>query len=228
MLTNTIIKNWTGKSSINELTEEELEELCKKCSYSPIPFFILTLFKIKNEIHYENIKEKLYLFSNNNIVASYQIFTALKMEDKNNDNSRIEKLVLDQLEKFKNGLIKNNNLEFENIPFVKDYFESQGIKIIEQDDKLSIQLKSFTQWLKIVNNQKKKEIKITEEQEKNIVALSEQANRILAIETESMATILINQGKKNQALEIYLKLIKDFPNKSTYFAQKIEQLNIKK
>ena len=90
-----------------------------------------------------------------------------------------------------------------------------------------MQLKSFTQWLKIVNNQKKKEIKITAEQEKNIVELSEKANQILEIETESMATIFINQGKKNQALEIYLKLIKDFPNKSTYFAQKIEQLNIK-
>ena len=232
MFTTTILKNWTGKSNINELSEIEMEELCKEFPFSPIPFYILTLCKREHKVRYENIQHKIHLFSKNFILTSYHLSNPIKLEDENIqvENNRIEQFVLEQLEIYKKGNKNNENTEivdFEKITIIKDYFDSQGIKILEQDDKLSMQLKSFTQWLKIVNNQKKKEIKITAEQEKNIVELSEKANQILEIETESMATIFINQGKKNQALEIYLKLIKDFPNKSTYFAQKIEQLNIK-
>ena len=232
MFTTTILKNWTGKSNINEISEVDMEELCKEFPFSPIPFYILTLCKNENKVNFDNIQNKLHLFSKNFILTSYHLSTPIKMEDenKNDINNRIEKFVLDQLDIFKNGLNNKKNTEiidFEKSTIIKDYFDSQGIKITEQYDKLSMQVKSFTQWLKIVNNQKKKELKITAEQEKNIVELSEKANENIEIETESMATIFLNQGKKNQALEIYLKLIKDFPNKSTYFAQKIEQLNIK-
>ena len=43
--------------------------------------------------------------------------------------------------------------------------------------------------------------------------------------TENLAEIMLKQGKKNKALEIYRQLMLKFPDKKAYFAEKIEKLN---
>jgi hypothetical protein len=43
--------------------------------------------------------------------------------------------------------------------------------------------------------------------------------------TETYAAILAGQGKKQKAIEMYERLRLKYPDKSTYFAQKIEELN---
>lgn len=62
-----------------------------------------------------------------------------------------------------------------------------------------------------------------EEQE---IDLSEQSTTLIKpLATESYAKILCIQGRNEQAIEVYQKLIAKYPEKSAYFASKIEELN---
>lgn len=66
-----------------------------------------------------------------------------------------------------------------------------------------------------------KEIEANQNTE-NLAASSTKLNDNLM--SESFARILINQGKKGMAIEIYEKLILKFPEKRAYFADLIEKL----
>lgn len=111
---------------------------------------------------------------------------------------------------------------------VVDYFASQGIKLsdnVQTADKLGKQLKSFTEWLKTM-----KKVHVADEAEKavttdsNIQVLAENSNADARVLTESMAEVLVKQGKLAKATEVYQKLSLLNPAKSTYFAAKIENL----
>lgn len=108
-----------------------------------------------------------------------------------------------------------------------DYFASQGIKLLdtEQKDKLSSQLKSFTGWLKSMKKFGKDPV-ITgdEEREKEIERIAEMANVSKDILTEAMAVVLEKQGKYAKSIDLYQKLSLLNPNKSPYFAAKINRL----
>lgn len=110
-----------------------------------------------------------------------------------------------------------------------DYFASLGIKFKEQDkpvNKFDLQLKSFTDWLKIIKkspdnqpdkaNDAKAEQKVTE-----MAGLSLKGEKII---TETMAEVWIKQGDTAKAIEVYQKLSLLDPTKSTYFASRIENL----
>lgn len=126
-----------------------------------------------------------------------------------------------------------NNLHEEPIIPVEplhtvDYFLSQGIKVTDDtmsNDKLGTQLKSFTDWLK---SMKKLHVQKLEPQSENtdkiIQSIAEHSNEAAGVETEAMAEVLIRQGKRLQALEIYQKLSLKNPAESAYFAAKIQSL----
>jgi hypothetical protein len=57
-----------------------------------------------------------------------------------------------------------------------------------------------------------------------IQKLAEASNLEIEVETEAMAEVLIQQGKKQKALNVYKKLSLLDPSKSAYFAAKINQL----
>ncbi|RYY88510.1 MAG: hypothetical protein EOO15_08800 [Chitinophagaceae bacterium] len=110
-----------------------------------------------------------------------------------------------------------------------DYFASQGIKLSNTEvgtDKFGKQLKSFTDWLKTMK-------RITPESAAAIDAKSEAGVEHMAdhsvkeaeIVTESMAEVWVKQGNKRKATEIYRKLSLLHPQKSAYFADKINSLN---
>ncbi len=61
-------------------------------------------------------------------------------------------------------------------------------------------------------------------QEENPKDLTEQNNLSGNMVTENMAEIYIRQEKKEQAIAIYQRLILKYPDKKTYFAEKIESL----
>jgi tetratricopeptide (TPR) repeat protein len=109
-----------------------------------------------------------------------------------------------------------------------DYFASQGIKLKEEklgNDELSRQLKTFTQWLRTMKKvyvEDKKEL--DPQQEKIVIDIASVSNQNAEILTETMADVLLQQGKKEQAKEIYHKLILLHPEKNSYFAQRIESL----
>ena len=113
-----------------------------------------------------------------------------------------------------------------------DYFASQGIRLkLDENpgDALGKQLKSFTDWLKVMRRlpQKDREASVPDRvAEQAVQAFA--AHSILSkdVVTETMADVLIKQGMRDRARAIYEKLSLLNPDKKAYFAAKIEQLNI--
>ncbi len=109
-----------------------------------------------------------------------------------------------------------------------DYFASQGIRIteiIQPNDKLGKQLKSFTEWLHVM---KKIKVDLTEESsgaaDKDIISLAEKSNEGENVVTEAMAEAYLSQGKTKKAVKTYKKLSLLHTDKSSYFAAKIAEL----
>jgi len=121
----------------------------------------------------------------------------------------------------------NKEMLFEPMHLV-DYFASQGIKLtdeIKTTDKLGKQLKSFTEWLKVmkkVNEDLPLDAPISNEAAIQIMA--EKSNTEAEVITESMAEVFIMQGRKKKAMDIYKKLSLSDTAKSAYFAAKIDSL----
>jgi hypothetical protein len=111
-----------------------------------------------------------------------------------------------------------------------DYFASQGIKLTLEEnpaDSLGKQLKSFTDWLKVMRRlpQKDKEVipdRVAEQAIQSFAAHSIEGRDVV---TETMAEVLAKQGMRERARVVYEKLSLLNPEKSAYFAAKIEQLN---
>ncbi|HSN09549.1 MAG TPA: hypothetical protein VLS85_10940 [Hanamia sp.] len=128
---------------------------------------------------------------------------------------------------------EEENIDFE-IPFeplhTVDYFASQGIKLSEEalnDDQLGKQVKSFTAWLKSMKKLHPGQLPEQNEViEKLIQTSSEVSNKSANVLTEAMAEVLLKQGKREKAIEMYEKLSLINPSKSAYFAAKIESLKI--
>jgi len=110
-----------------------------------------------------------------------------------------------------------------------DYFASQGIqpKLDEKTkDQFSRQLKSFTEWLKVMKRLPVAEIAaaVSVMDEKKVEKMAEQSINDREVITEAMAEVWEKQGNRSKAIEIYDKLSLLNPDKSSYFAAKIEQL----
>ncbi len=118
-------------------------------------------------------------------------------------------------------------LPFEPLHTV-DYFASQGIRLNEEtlaNDHLGKQVKSFTAWLKTMKKLHPGQLPEQNEViEKIIQSSSEVSNQSANVLTEAMAEVLIKQGKREKAVEMYEKLSLINPSKSAYFAAKIESL----
>lgn len=112
-----------------------------------------------------------------------------------------------------------------------DYFASQGIRLTLEEnptDPLGRQLKSFTEWLRTMRRlpQRDREIvpdRVAEQAIQNFAAHSIEGKEPV---TETMAEVLAKQGMPERARVVYEKLSLLNPDKSAYFATKIEQLNI--
>lgn len=110
-----------------------------------------------------------------------------------------------------------------------DYFASQGIRFKDEPrekDKFSVQLRSFTEWLKTM-----KRLPVNEginlpniSEEKRVVQMAEHSIAPREVVTETMAEVWIKQGNTDKAARVYQKLSLLDPAKSAYFAAKIEQL----
>lgn len=132
--------------------------------------------------------------------------------------------------------VKEDTLVFEPL-HTTDYFASQGIRLTEEvkpDDKLGRQLKSFTEWLKTM-----KKIPPAgnpadlssggaslSPNESAIQNMAEKSNTEEEVLTETMADVLVQQGKTAKAIELYQKLSLLNPSKSAYFAAKIAGLTL--
>jgi hypothetical protein len=112
-----------------------------------------------------------------------------------------------------------------------DYFASQGIRLSLDEnpgDQLGRQLKSFTDWLKMMRRLPKKEAVIIPDRvvEQEIRDIAEHSIERKDVVTETMAEVFVKQGMKDAARAVYEKLSLLNPDKRGYFVAKIEQLNI--
>ncbi|MDO6431602.1 hypothetical protein Q4E93_13440 [Flavitalea sp. BT771] len=115
--------------------------------------------------------------------------------------------------------------------YTVDYFASQGIRLVLDEnptDKLGKQMKSFTDWLKVMRRlpQKTREIIPDIAAEHQVQAIAAHSIERREVITETMAEVLAMQGMREKATEMYRKLSLLEPEKSAYFAEKIEQLKI--
>lgn len=111
-----------------------------------------------------------------------------------------------------------------------DYFASQGIKPSLDDnpqDKLGRQVKRFTEWIKHMKQIGSEDAlqqmndPVLESTIQNIANTSNSSREIV---TETMAEVLVKQGKIDKAIQLYIKLSFLNPDKSAFFASKIQQL----
>jgi len=109
-----------------------------------------------------------------------------------------------------------------------DYFASQGIKAGTDpvQNKLDKQVKSFTDWLKVMKKLPAAERgnNVTASVEQNVENLAEHSVQHADVVTESMAEVWLKQGNNEKAVEVYQKLSLQNPSKRAYFAAKIHQL----
>ncbi|MFC4232767.1 hypothetical protein ACFOW1_12775 [Parasediminibacterium paludis] len=150
--------------------------------------------------------------------------------DKHPTNN-IASVLSNQIADFKKPITEDAKLEFEAEPLFKvDYFASQGIKIDltkQPQDKLTVQLRRFTDWLRQIKGQgpnPPQDLGTDPELEKAIANIAKTSIAAREIVTETMADVFIKQGKVDKAIQLYIKLSFLDPEKSAYFAGKIQQL----
>ncbi len=145
-------------------------------------------------------------------------------------NNKISSLLSGQLAAFKKPITEADQLGLptETMHTV-DYFASQGIKIdlskIPQD-KLTTQLRRFTDWLKYMKNDNPNPVDLGTHRdlEEAVEMIAKSSNVSKEVLTESMADVLQKQGQIDKAIQLYIKLSFLNPEKSAYFAAKIQHL----
>ena len=232
---NSILHQWTGQNQLEAVSVDQLESLVQENTFNPSLHLLLAK-------KYEAVQSPLYTTQIQKAASYFP--SALQLHQWLMDNEasiqpapveeKLSSLISEQLSQFKEP-VESEKLEFEKETpqMVKDYFAAQGIELdlskIPQD-KLTTQLRSFTAWLKVLKQQTENEpnlAEIGEEQEKMIAIIAEKANNATDVVTEAMAEIWEKQGNKRKAIDIYSKLSFIFPEKSVYFASRIEQLKQK-
>lgn len=146
------------------------------------------------------------------------------------ENEKLTETIAAQWASFQQPVESEEELTYEPVHFhTIDYFGSLGITADltkEPQDKLSKQLLKFTDWLKIIKNQQTPEMQAHQQTEIDsiIPGIAQTSNQTKEIITETMAEVLVKQGKIDKAVQVYIKLSFLDPDKSAYFAKKIEQL----
>lgn len=145
-------------------------------------------------------------------------------------DAKLSGILSEQLADFKKPVDASDKLEIETERLhTIDYFASQGIRVdlskIPQD-KLTSQLRKFTDWLKEMKhqNQQPSDLGTGSDLEQAVALIAENSNESREVVTETMAEVLEKQGQTEKAIQLYIKLSFINPEKSAYFAAKIQHL----
>jgi len=234
-LINSILNQWTGQANLEAIETADLEQWVNAHPYSPS---LQLLLAKKYEMVASPLQaaqlQKTSVYFQRNLQLQYILQSQEEDALSTPMEQKLSSIISDQLAQFKEP-VQSAALVFEAelTPLQKDYFEAQGIAIdlskIPQD-KFTKQLRSFTAWLKVLKNKdgSPQIAEIGEEQEKAIAAIAEKANTTADVITEAMAEVWLKQGNKRKAIDVYSKLSFIFPEKSVYFASRIEQLKQRK
>ena len=211
--------------SINDLSVDQIEALSEKYPYfAPARYFAAYRLKQDNTADYERQFQKTLLYFQDPLWLEEQL-----------QKLPVSPVVPQQ--KLLTGVPGTVNVKPETkdeFPIFQayhtvDYFASQGIRIsadMLQTDKFGRQLKSFTEWLRTMKRLPAAKDPNTNEsyQDPGVRRFAESSLQEGEILTEAMAEVFAKQGKRQEALGIYSKLSLINPQKSAYFAAKIEAL----
>ena len=235
-LHNKILTQWTGHGTLESIETKALEKWVQTHPYSPsLQFLLAKKYElVGSPLFQEQVQKATSYFPS--ALHLHQILHE-KQEDTIASplDDKVTNLISEQFAQFKEP-IETIELAFDNeiaMAANADYFAAQGIEIdltkLPQD-KFTQQLRSFTAWLKILKQKEGIPVmeEMAEENEKEIAAIAEKANTTADVITEAMAEIWLKQGNKRKAIDIYSKLSFIFPEKSVYFASRIEHLKHKK
>ncbi|MFT4202352.1 MAG: hypothetical protein QM610_00425 [Chitinophagaceae bacterium] len=143
--------------------------------------------------------------------------------------SRLSSMLEAQAAAFKTADISNESLSYDNPKLLptKDYFASIGItadNTINTD--FGQKVKRFSDWLKQMKRIGNAEIEKNADpnEDKIIMQKANDSNKNPSILTEAMVDVLVQQGKKEEAVEMLEKLSLLKPEKSSYFASLIHDL----
>lgn len=218
----------------NHVTEAftEQEESAKEIA-STIPSYSFKGFTDTDEIPHTNLTDAVSIseaYSQKHIDEHEEALEEGE-EDGSVFKNNISSVISNQVEGFKKPVEENSKFEFENESHLHtvDYFASQGIKIDltkQPQDKLTMQMRRFTDWLKQIKktDPNPQDLGTDPELEKAIQNIAKTSIEAKEIVTETMADVFIKQGKVSKAIQLYIKLSFLDPAKSTYFANKIQQL----
>jgi len=256
-----ILNSLTGKSSLRDVTIEDLQQLADQYPYfGAVQYLLAQKLLSANNGNYTAAVQKAALHFYNPAWLDFN-FAGTESHEEVTDhsnstgqqeasaedhgtvedytevdpatNEKLSNLLKEQAATFEKPVEENSTLPLESIPYHRvDYFDSQGIRLDpEKDsgDKLDVQLKRFTDWLKQMKriSPNPTDLGTDQKAESEVQNLAEHSNESKEIVTEAMAEVLIKQGKPGQAISIYEKLSFLNPSKSAYFAAKIGELKHK-
>lgn len=221
----------TNPASLEDMSLTELESFASRYPWMGAAHFLVSAKRMRHQLEdAETAVQKAALFYHQPLWLNYQLkrYTA-QHEFPVELSTSTENIAASSLlaQEKASAEEKTPDLIFEPLHTV-DYFASQGIKLKEEatdNDPLSQQVKSFTQWLRTM-----KKIYVEEETnlapgiENEVILKADGSNANAEVITEAMAEVLVKQGKTQQAIDIYSKLSLRHPEKSHYFATRIETI----
>jgi hypothetical protein len=233
---NSIINNFFHKDNLEQVTRKDIEDFIGQ-----YPYFAPARYLLAKKLHDENgtateelITAGLYI---NNPLRLHWLLTNSE-EPMHQDHHHKSNIIQDagQEASTQENAVQEQRTEEPPIAFQSyhtiDYFASQGIRLQQADlskDKLGQQLKSFTEWLRSMKKLPASEIEAPkgaedENRQQNVIRSAAHSIEEEEVYTESMAEVWKKQGNTARAISIYMKLSLLNPDKSAYFAAKIDQL----
>jgi hypothetical protein len=236
LMINDIVRQWTGHASLEAIETEALEKYAMEHPYAPTIQFLLA--KKYQLIASPLLTAQLYK-ATAYFPSSLHLHCLMNQVTQTEVNApadaKLNSLLNNQVAQFNEEVDASDVLDYEKeitTSLQKDYFAAQGIELDLSklpQDKFTQQLRSFTAWLKVIKNkdgvdQLDQIGALGADQEQIIAQIAEKANIPADILTESMAEIWEKQGNLKKAIATYEKLSFIFPEKSVYFASRIEHL----
>ena len=233
---NDIVKQWTGHASLEAIETDTLEKYALDHPYAPSLQFLLAK---KYQMIASPLLDAQLSKATAYFPSSLHLHCLMHQVGQTNEHTpadaKLNSLLDQQVAQFNEEVDASAALDYEKetaVSLQKDYFAAQGIELDLSklpQDKFTQQLRSFTAWLKVIKNkdgadQGDQIAALAPDQEQIIAQIAEKANVPADILTESMAEIWEKQGNWKKAIATYEKLSFIFPEKSVYFASRIEHL----
>lgn len=236
VMINDIVKQWTGHASLESIDTDILEKYAMDHPYAPsLQFLLAKKYQMTASPLLDAQLTKATAFFPSSLHLHCLMNQVAQSDVHAPADAKLDSLLNQQVAQFNKEVDASAALDYEKetAPSLqKDYFAAQGIELDLSklpQDKFTQQLRSFTAWLKVIKNkdgadQTDQIAAMGPDQEQIITQIAEKANVPADILTESMAEIWEKQGNLKKAIATYEKLSFIFPEKSVYFASRIEHL----